>query len=209
MTRPCSSLPERSRILEARGHEPACTGASSATLRGMSSREAAWEYFQYMGRRRFSAAVFAGLNAGALVAVTKGHSELAPWLLGAGIVTFLALQFLAYRDVAAVIDEREVRREAQQALSEQVLIAKALRRSLLTGPQPFDFDVTEAVEGWVRSARDHMAELTPEYVAVFLDDPGGPAADFEGRTGEVFAPAVSWLDRHVERLRSIVSRLAQ
>jgi len=175
----------------------------------MSSREAAWEYFQYVGRRLFWATVFAGLNVGALVAVTNGRLELAPWLLCAGIVLFGALQFLAHGDVAAVVDERDARREAQQTLGEQVLIAKALRRSLLTGPQPFDFVVTEAVEGWVRSARDHMAELTPEYVAVFLDDPGGPAADFEGRTGEVFAPAVSWLDRHVERLRSIVSRLAR
>ena len=175
----------------------------------MRSREAAWEYFQYLGRRRSLAVVFAGLNTGALVALRTGRPELTPWLLGAGIALFLALQFLAYRDVAAVVDEREVRREAQQALAEQVLIAKALRRSLVEGPQPFDFKVTEVVEAWVRTVRDVMAEVTPEYVAVFLDDPGGPAADFEDRTGEVFAPAVSWLDRHVERLRYIVGRLAQ
>lgn len=175
----------------------------------MSSREVAWEYFQYVGIRQFWAAVFAAQNVGALVAITNGRPGLAPWLLCAGIVMFMALQFLAYRDVAAVVDEREVRREAQQALAEQVLIAKALRRSLVKGPQLFDFKVTEAVEGWVRSARDLVAEVTPEYVAMFLDDPGGPAADFEGRTGEVFAAAVSWFDRHVERLRSIVGQLAQ
>ncbi len=175
----------------------------------MSAREAAWEYFQYLGVRRSWAAVFAGLNVGALVAVAYGQEELAPWLLCVAVLMLPALQFLAWRDVSAVVDDREDRREAQQALAEQVLIAKGLRRSLLEGPQPFDFKVTEAVEGWVRSVRDVMAEVAPEYVAVFLDDPGGLAVDFEGRTGEVFAPAVSWLDRHVERLRVIVGQLAR
>ncbi|MGI8593359.1 MAG: hypothetical protein ACR2ML_03155 [Solirubrobacteraceae bacterium] len=175
----------------------------------MSSIEPAWEYFQYVGTRQFWAAVFAALNVGALVAVASGRPGLAACLLCAGIVTLLALQFLAYRDVAAVVDEREVRREAQQALGEKVLMAKALRRSLVKGPQPFDYEVTEAVEGWVRSSRDLLTELTPEYVAIFLDDPGGPAADLEGRTGEVLSPAIAWFDRHVERLRSIVGQLAQ
>ncbi len=175
----------------------------------MTSLGAVWEYFQYVGRRRFWAAVFVALNLGALVADTNGRPELAPWLLCAGVVTFAALQFLAYRDVAAVVDEREIRREAQRALAELVLIAKALRRRLVQGPQPFDHEVKEAVEVWVRSVRDLLAEASPEYVAIFLDDPGGPVRELEGRTGEVFAPAVSWLDRHVERLRSIVGQLAR